>query len=54
MNAGIDIRFADNKIRWMNLTIDMKNIGDKNVIHTGQVEAHVDEQDGFRRNDPRC
>ena len=47
MNAGIDIRFADSKIRWMNLTIDMKNIGDKNVIHTGQVDTQGNEQDSF-------
>ena len=47
MNAGIDIRFADSKITLMNLTIDVKNDGNKNVIHTGQAEVDNEEQDNF-------
>jgi hypothetical protein len=46
IKAGIDIRFADNKIKWLNITIDMKNVGTKNVIHTGQDNI-TDDDDNF-------
>ena len=34
-NAGIDICFADNKIQWMNLTIEMKSMDGEKVIQVG-------------------
>ena len=46
-NAGIDIRFADNKIVWMNLSIDMKHTGEKNSIQTSQDNVDDDDQDIF-------
>jgi len=46
-NAGIDIRFADNKIVWMNLSIDMKHAGEKNSIQTSQDNVDDDDQDIF-------
>jgi hypothetical protein len=37
-NAGIDIRFQDNKIQWMNLTVEMKTTtgSDEKIILSGQ------------------
>ena len=46
-NAGIDIRFADNKITWMNLTVDMKNVTGKNVVPTIPVNDDNGDQDNF-------
>lgn len=48
-NAAIDIRFADNKIKWMNLTVDMKG-GEKNIIQTGQINNDDDDQDQEQDN----
>jgi transposase InsO family protein len=47
MNAGIDIRFADNKIVWMNLSIDMKHVDGKNSIQAGQDYIDDIDQDNF-------
>ena len=46
-NAGIDIRFADNKITWMNLTVEMKTVNGKNVVPTGPVNDDNGGQDNF-------
>jgi transposase InsO family protein len=45
-NAGIDIRFQDNKIQWMNLTVEMKTTtgSDETIILSGQDRL---DDDGF-------
>jgi transposase InsO family protein len=44
-NAGIDIRFADNKIKWMNLVVDMKGTDEKIFIQADQTDIDHDAQD---------
>ena len=45
-NAGIDIRFQDNKIQWMNLTVEMKTTtgSDETITLSGQDRL---DDDGF-------
>ena len=47
MNAGIDIRFADNKIQWMNLTVDMKGNENAEIVHTGQDDVPDITKDNY-------
>ncbi len=43
-SAGIDIRFTDGKIQWLNVTVEMKNQREqRNLTHIGQESDKLDD-----------
>ncbi len=49
VSTGIDIQFADSKIQWMNITVDLKeNVhNQQRVFHIGQNNAKAPDHDVF-------